>query len=115
MASEAETRMDSGAPAGPMPLDVEVAYAAPKRQLIIKLQVPPGTTVAQAIEASAIRQQFPQIEARPSVGIFSRKVTLDYALSAGDRVEIYRPLIADPKEVRRQKAEQEKADRKRRH
>ena len=52
---------------------------------------------------------------RTSVGIFSRKVTLDYLLSAGDRVEIYRPLLADPKEVRRQKAEQEKADRKKRH
>jgi len=98
-----------------MPLDVEVAYATPQRQLIVKLRVPPGTTVAQAIEASAIREQFPQIEARPAVGIFSRKVTLDYLLSAGDRVEIYRPLLADPKEARRQKAEQEKANRKKRH
>jgi len=94
------------------PLNVEVAYATPRRQLIVPLQVPPGTTVAQAIEASAIREQFPQIEARPVVGIFSRKVTLDHPLSAGDRVEIYRPLMADPKEARRQRAERERAMRK---
>jgi hypothetical protein len=91
---------------------VEVAYATPGRQLIVKLQVPPGTTVAQAIELSAIRDQFAEIQAQPVVGIFSRKVALDHPLSAGDRVEIYRPLMADPKEARRQKAEQEKAGRK---
>ncbi len=91
---------------------VEVAYATPGRQLIVKVQAPPGTTVAQAIEISAIRQQFAEIEAQPIVGIFSRKVALDYPLAAGDRVEIYRPLIADPKDARRQKAEQQKAARK---
>lgn len=91
---------------------MEVAYATPGRQLIVKLRVPPGTTVAQAIEISAIRDQFAEIQAQPVVGIFSRKVVLDHVLSAGDRVEIYRPLMADPKEARRQKAEQEKAGRK---
>lgn len=91
---------------------VEVAYATPGRQLIVKVQAPAGTTVAQAIEISAIRQQFAEIEAQPIVGIFSRKVALDYPLAAGDRVEIYRPLMADPKDARRQKAEQQKAARK---
>lgn len=91
---------------------VEVAYATPGRQLIVQLQVPAGTTVAQAIEISAIRDRFAEIQARPVVGIFSRKVALDHPLAAGDRVEIYRPLLIDPKAARRQKAEQEKAGRK---
>lgn len=94
---------------------LEVAYATPGRQLIVKVQAPPGTTVAQAIEISAIRQQFSQIEPQPVVGVFGRKVALDYPLSTGDRVEIYRSLMADPKEARRQKAEQEKAGRKKQH
>ncbi len=96
-------------------MEVEVAFATPERQLIIKVLVPPGTTVAQAIEASAIRDQFPQIECEPVVGIFSRIVMLDDPLSTGDRVEIYRPLIADPKETRRRKAAEEKASRKKQH
>lgn len=90
-------------------LPIEVAYATPQRQLIVKLQVPVGTTVEQAIEASALRVQFPAIEARPTVGIFSCIVTLDTHLAAGDRVEIYRPLVVDPKEARRQKAQNDKA------
>lgn len=93
---------------------VEVAYATPERQLIVKVQAPAGTTVAQAIELSAIREQFAEIQAQPIVGIFSRKVALDHPLATGDRVEIYRPLMADPKDARRQKAEQQKAARKKR-
>lgn len=95
-------------------MEVEVAYATPKRQLIVNVKLPRGATVAQAIHASGIREEFPQIEASPPVGIFSRKVSLDYVLSAGDRVEIYRPLIADPKELRRQKAINEQLVRKKR-
>jgi len=97
------------------PVEVEVAYATPDRQVILRLEVPAGTTAKQAIEASGIRAEFPQIEPEPVVGIFSRKVSLDCPLSSGDRVEIYRPLIADPKEDRRQKALKEKAARKTRH
>ena len=97
------------------PISVEVAYATPKNQLIVKLDVQPGTTVAEAIEASSIRRKFPQIENEPVVGIFSRKVTLDHALSNGDRVEIYRPLMADPKETRRAKAERERTIGKTQH
>jgi len=93
---------------GERPMEIEVAFAAPERQLIVSLQVPAGTTVAQAIEASGIREEFPQIEAHPTVGIFSRKVELDTELMHGDRVEIYRPLAADPKEARRRKAEEER-------
>jgi putative ubiquitin-RnfH superfamily antitoxin RatB of RatAB toxin-antitoxin module len=86
---------------------IEVAYATPRKQAIVRLQVPEGCTVAQAIERSAIREQFPQMTvAADAVGIFSRKVSLDQELREGDRVEIYRPLIADPKESRRKRAAQ---------
>jgi len=94
-------------------LQVEVAYATPGRQLILKLQVLPGTTVAEAIEASGLRQQFAEIGPHPVVGIFSCKVPLDYKLGGGDRVEIYRPLLIDPKLSRRQKVEQQRAGRQR--
>jgi uncharacterized protein len=86
-------------------LTVEVAYATPGRQVILRVQVPPGTTVAQAIDASGVRQRFTDIGAHPPVGIFSRKIALDHVLASGDRVEIYRPLLLDPKQSRRQKAE----------
>jgi putative ubiquitin-RnfH superfamily antitoxin RatB of RatAB toxin-antitoxin module len=99
-------------PASPAQLRVEVAYATPRRQRIVQLMVAAGTTVAEAIEMSALRLQFPEIEAQPTVGIFSDKVELQHVLSAGDRVEIYRPLQADPKEARRRKAEQQQALRK---
>ncbi len=66
-------------------------------------------TAAEAIELSGIRKLFPGIEAQPVIGIFSRKVSPDYLMQSGDRLEIYRPLLADPKEVRRQKAEEQKA------
>ncbi len=86
-------------------LSVEVAYATPDLQLIVPIEAPPGCTVEQAIELSGIRERFPGMQVKPdSVGIFSRKVALDQALLDGDRVEIYRPLVADPKEARRERA-----------
>lgn len=90
-------------------IQVEVAYALPEKQVIAKVAVVPGTTAAEAIALSGIRQLFPGIEEEPVVGIFSRKVGLDYEVQAGDRVEIYRALLADPKEIRRRKAEEQKA------
>ena len=84
---------------------VEVVYATPERQTLLALEVPKGCTVAEAIESSGIRDQHPGLVVDPSaVGIFSRKVGLDQELSDGDRVEIYRPLLADPKETRRRRA-----------
>jgi len=86
---------------------IELAYARPDRQVIVAIDVAPGTTVSEAIEQSAIRKQFPEIEAEAgAVGIFSRKVPLDHVLREGDRIEIYRPLIVDPREARRQRARQ---------
>ena len=90
-------------------IDVEVAYATPKRQLLLRLSVPEGCTLGDAIERSGIRSEWPGIEVDPSkVGIFGRKKSLDTVLSAGDRVEIYRELIADPREARRRRARDEK-------
>jgi putative ubiquitin-RnfH superfamily antitoxin RatB of RatAB toxin-antitoxin module len=91
--------------ADPSTLWVEVAYATPDRQVILRIEVPVGCTVAQAIDLSGIREKFPGMKVnRDEVGIFSRKVPLEQVLLEGDRVEIYRPLIADPKEARRARA-----------
>ena len=84
---------------------IEVAYATPAKQTLLSLEVPVGCTVAEAISLSGIREEFPDLEPDPiATGIFSRKVSLDYQLRDGDRVEIYRPLVADPKEMRKQRA-----------
>jgi len=87
-------------------LQIEVAYALPQMQLIISTQVEPGTTLEQAIRSSGILEQFPDIDlASNKTGIFGKLAKLDTALRDQDRVEIYRALIADPKESRRQRAQ----------
>lgn len=92
---------------------VEVAYALPGRQMILALEVPAGSTVRDAIEASGILSRFAEIDLeRNRVGIFSKPVGLEQVLQEGDRVEIYRPLKADPKEVRRRLAEEGRTMRK---
>ena len=94
-------------------IEVEVAYARPERQLILKVEGPVGMTVAEAIERSGIAEQFPEIDvASAKVGIFSKAVNREEVLRAGDRVEIYRPLIADPKEARKKRAAKGKPMRK---
>ena len=86
-------------------LRVEVVYALPERQVVIALETEEGTSVRQAIERSGILQQFPQADPRRNgVGVFGKLVALDTLLREGDRVEIYRPLIADPKAARRERA-----------
>jgi putative ubiquitin-RnfH superfamily antitoxin RatB of RatAB toxin-antitoxin module len=86
-------------------ISVEVAYAKPEEQLILKLDVLPGTTLRQAIEQSGILERFPEIDlSQLKAGVFGKLKKLDQTLREGDRVEIYRPLIADPKEVRKQRA-----------
>jgi putative ubiquitin-RnfH superfamily antitoxin RatB of RatAB toxin-antitoxin module len=83
---------------------VEVAYARADQQVILELDVPVGTTVEQAIKESGVLDSFPEIDLEKNkVGIFGKLTKLVTALNAGDRVEIYRALIADPKEVRRQR------------
>jgi putative ubiquitin-RnfH superfamily antitoxin RatB of RatAB toxin-antitoxin module len=90
-------------------ITVEVAYALPDEQVIMSLEVAENTSVEQAIKRSGILERYPQINMdTDKVGIFGKICKLDATLSQKDRIEIYRPLIADPKESRRQKAEMEK-------
>jgi len=91
-------------------INVEVAYALPEKQAILPLQVKPGTTLLEAIRLSGILEQFPEIDLEQAkFGIFSKLSPADTVLRDKDRVEIYRPLIADPKESRRRRAEKKHA------
>ena len=95
------------------PLQLEVTYALPQRQELVRLTLPPGSTVQQAIEASGLLQKYGEIDLkRNKVGIFGKLSRLDAVLRDRDRVEIYRPLIADPKEVRKKRADEGKAMKK---
>ena len=86
-------------------ITVEVAYALPDEQLIVPINVTEGTTAEQAINASGILTKYPEIDlAINKIGVFGKLSKLDAPLRHLDRVEIYRPLIADPKEVRKQRA-----------
>ena len=88
----------------PKMLNVEVVYALPERQVLVALEVEQGTTALEAIERSGIAREFPEADPRHGVGIFGRQVTPDTVLRDGDRVEIYRPLVTDPKDARRERA-----------
>jgi len=88
----------------PARFEVEVAFAREDQQQIVSVSVVPGTTLEQAVEQSGILQLFPEIDLKVNkIGIFGKLGKKTAELKAGDRVEIYRPLIADPKEVRRQR------------
>lgn len=93
---------------------IEVVYALPDRQLLLRLSVPRGTRMREAVLLSGIATQFPGLEVqRCPLGIFGKTVVNpeQRVLNEGERVEIYRPLIADPKEVRKQRAARAKAAR----
>ena len=97
----------------PATIRVEVAYARPEQQALIPVEVPEGATLEQAIVQSRIQEQFPEIQLQTAkVGVFGKLGKLSAILRAGDRVEIYRPLLADPKEVRKQRAAEGKRMRK---
>ena len=84
---------------------VEVAYALPHKQAIIEVEVPAGTTAVEAARQSGIAEKFEDIDLdNAKLGVFGNLVAPTQVLRAGDRVEIYRPLIADPKEVRKARA-----------
>ena len=90
---------------------VEVAYATPERQAIVTVTVPEGTDVKTCIERSGIQQQFVEIDLeQQKVGIWSKATKLDAQPRDGDRIEIYRPLIADPKAIRMKRAERAKQE-----
>lgn len=85
-------------------INVQVCYASDAVQFLRALQVPLGTTLEQAIAASGVLDDVPGIDlATMQVGIYAKKKTLDTVLREHDRVEIYRPLIADPKNARRRR------------
>jgi putative ubiquitin-RnfH superfamily antitoxin RatB of RatAB toxin-antitoxin module len=91
--------------AEPAELQVVVVYATAKDEFVRPLRVAPGTTVGQAIEQSGVLASFPDINlVTQPVGIFAKKKTLDTVLRDRDRIEIYRPLVADPKDSRRKRA-----------
>lgn len=100
-------------------ITVEVAYALPQKQLLKTISVAPGTTALEAVKMSGILESFPEIDANShTMGVFSQVLgtkglgePAQYQLQPMDRVEIYRPLIADPKEVRRRRAAEAKAKR----
>jgi len=95
-------------------VDVEVVYALPQRQELVQVRVPEGSTVRDAIAASGLLDRYPDIELeqRNKLGIFSRLVRADAEVRDRDRVEIYRPLIADPKAVRKKRADEGKVMKK---
>lgn len=83
-------------------MQIGVAYSEPGNQIWLNIEVPDEATVSEAIERSGILKQFPHIDlARQKVGVFGRLVKLDASLKPGDRIEIYRVIIADPETVPR--------------
>ena len=93
----------------PEEIMVEVAYGTPDEQVIISIKVPIKFNVKQAIEKSGIQNKYPCIDlSKNKVGIFGKKTKLDHPLNDRDRIEIYRPLILDPKEMRRKRAAKNK-------
>ncbi len=91
-------------------MDIEVAYVKPGDRIIRVLKGQQGITVEQAIKSSGIIDDCPEIDlGKNKVGVFGKAANLNAKLRPGDRVEIYRPLIADPKEARRKRASQGKA------
>jgi hypothetical protein len=94
-------------------LHVEVVYALPQRQELVKLTLAVGSTLQQAVEASGLPQRYPEIDlGKLKLGVYGKLSKPDALLRDRDRVEIYRPLIADPKEVRKKRAEEGKAMKK---
>lgn len=91
-----------------IPVKVEVVYAGAERQSLLIVDIEQGQTAMDAIQLSGILQQFPEIDLPNSeIGIFSQKVSPDHVLEQGDRVEIYRDLLIDPKDRRRDRAKKD--------
>ena len=94
-------------------IQIEVAYALPQRQELIRLKLATGSTLRQAVELSGLSEKYPEIDiAKAKMGIFGKLSKGDAVLRDRDRVEIYRPLIADPKEIRKQRAAEGKVMKK---
>ncbi|PQZ89922.1 MULTISPECIES: RnfH family protein [Pseudomonas] len=99
-------------------VEIEVVYAAVDRQLLLTVKVPAGTSLRAAVQASGMATQFPELDvASCPLGIFGKVVAdpEERTVQAGDRIEIYRPLLADPKEVRRLRAAKAALAKQQRH
>ena len=108
----AESRTDTDAPDL---IRVELVYALPDEQVVLAFDVASGATIGQVIERSGISDRFPEIgRARPRVGIFGKETTLAATVQEGDRIEIYRPLIAGPKEQRQARTTRNRGRKQRR-
>lgn len=91
-------------------INIEVVYALPHEQILLKLRMPQHTTVAEAIKLSGVMEKYPDIDlGRNKLGIYGKLARADAVLRDKDRIEVYRPLLADPKEVRRKRAEEGRA------
>lgn len=94
-------------------INVEVCYALPEKQALVSVKLAPGATLLQALEASGLLEKYPEIDLKKNkFGVFAKLSKPDAVLRDRDRVEIYRPLIADPKEVRKQRAAEGKVMKK---
>lgn len=92
-------------------INVQVIYPLPSEQITFTVSVEQGSNAQQAIEASGILVKYPEIELKKNkLGVYSRLIKLDTVVEDGERIEIYRPLIADPKEMRKRRADQAKQD-----
>ncbi len=94
-------------------ITIEVAYALPEKQVILTHDVDTSFSAREAIKSSEILSHFPDLDLDTiDIGVFGKAIKADYQLQQGDRIELYRPLIADPKEVRRQRAREGLATKK---
>jgi putative ubiquitin-RnfH superfamily antitoxin RatB of RatAB toxin-antitoxin module len=98
--AETSTRDGIGAAS----INVEIVYADPDRQILRKVEIAANSTVAEALDASGVAADLPAGFVPAGIGIFGRPVTRAVHLHDGDRIELYRPLQADPKESRRKRA-----------
>ncbi len=97
--------MDSNNKQGRQPINVEVVYALPQEQTLLPVQVPQGADIKEAILESGMLDLHPELDLKTlDVGIFGKLATVKQKVRDNDRIEIYRPLIADPKEVRKKRA-----------
>lgn len=94
-------------------IKIEIVYALPNEQTLLKLEVPQGSTIAEGVKLSGLLEKYPEIDVQKGkFGLFGKLSKVDTVLREKDRIEIYRPLIADPKEVRRKRAEEGKVMKK---
>lgn len=93
----------------PEGVEVQVVYALPETQVLVDMRLPRGTTAGEAVRRSGLCERFPGIDPDCTpIGIFGRACEPGTLLHSGDRVEIYRPLLADPKDARRRRAQKKR-------